>query len=141
MPNPSRVWGQVFIQSIIPNKPPVMVGSLWHDSSINQLKRCTSIDPYTFVSVETGGGGGAPVNAQYVVLTGDSTLTSERVLNATNSIQSVDNGAGSTVDIKLVNDSASPGNSKYYGTNDAGTKGFHTLVVTNSNAYFPAGWA
>lgn len=29
--------------------------------------------------------------------------------------------------IKLSGDSASPGNSKYYGTNSSGTKGFHTL--------------
>lgn len=40
--------------------------------------------------------------------------------------------------ISLVNDSAAPGNNKYYGTNGAGTKGFYTLTtagtVTNLSA-------
>jgi hypothetical protein len=31
--------------------------------------------------------------------------------------------------IKLVNDAASPGNSKYYGTDGAGAKGFHAFVT------------
>jgi len=34
--------------------------------------------------------------------------------------------------LKLVNDSATPGNVKYYGTNGAGTKGFHDVPAVGS---------
>lgn len=46
----------------------------------------------------TGGGGGAPTNAQYVTLATDGTLSQERVLTGTaNQITVTDGGAGSTV--------------------------------------------
>jgi hypothetical protein len=51
-----------------------------------------------------GGGGGAPVNAQYVVMAADGTLTQERVLTAGTGISIVDGGAGGPVTI-----SATPG--------------------------------
>ena len=46
-----------------------------------------------------GGGGGAPTDAQYVVLTGDATLTDERVLTAGTAISLTDAGAGSTITV------------------------------------------
>lgn len=44
-------------------------------------------------------------------------------------VNSVSGGGSLTLDrtLELVNDQASPGNSKYYGTNPSGTKGFHDL--------------
>lgn len=43
------------------------------------------------------GGGGAPSDAQYVVLAADATLTVERILTAGEGLRSVDAGAGSTI--------------------------------------------
>ena len=48
-----------------------------------------------------GGGGGAPTNAEYVVMSLDATLTDERVLTAGSGITIVDGGAGSTVTISV----------------------------------------
>ena len=51
--------------------------------------------------------------------------------NGLDFVQSVGSYADSIVNtagtVTLVNDSASPGNSEYYGTNGAGTKGFYAL--------------
>jgi hypothetical protein len=52
------------------------------DLTANLLKRCTSVGPYVFVSVE-GGGGGAPTNAEYLVGAADATLSAERVVTDT----------------------------------------------------------
>jgi hypothetical protein len=41
-----------------------------------------------------GGGGGAPVNAEYLVLSADATLTDERVFTAGTGLSAVDGGAG-----------------------------------------------
>lgn len=49
-----------------------------------------------------GGGGGAPTNAEYVVLTADATLTDERVLTAGTGISIVDGGAGGPVTISIA---------------------------------------
>ena len=48
-----------------------------------------------------GGGGGAPVDAEYVVLSLDGTLTDERVLTAGTGLALVDAGAGSTVTLSV----------------------------------------
>jgi hypothetical protein len=48
-----------------------------------------------------GGGGGAPVDAEYVVLALNATLTNERVLTAGTGISIVDGGAGSTVTLSV----------------------------------------
>lgn len=49
----------------------------------------------------TGGGGGAPATAQYVVLALDGTLTSERVLTAGAAISIVDGGANGNVTVSV----------------------------------------
>jgi hypothetical protein len=51
------------------------------------------------VTITTGGGGGAPTNASYVVLGANATLTNERVLTAGTGITLTDGGANSTVTI------------------------------------------
>lgn len=75
-------WGQLFIQPALPAEDPVMVGSLWSDTTAFLLKRCTSVSPFTFVSVE-GGGGGAPVDAEYIVGALNAVLTAERLVTDT----------------------------------------------------------
>ena len=56
---------------------------------------------------QSGGGGGAPTSAQYVVLTADATLTDERVLTGTvNQITLTDGGANSTITLSLPQDIA-----------------------------------
>ena len=63
-------------------------------------------NPFTgnFDITGSGGGGGAPVGAEYVTLIADGTLTGERVLNAPvgSGLTITDNGAGNTVDIELT---------------------------------------
>lgn len=51
--------------------------------------------------VGTGGGGGAPTDAQYVTLTGNATLTQERVLTAGAGISLSDGGANSTATVAV----------------------------------------
>ena len=61
----------------------------------------------------------------YLTSTDWNTFNSKQsALTFTNSIQ---NTAGS---VNLVGDSTSPGNTKYYGTNGAGTKGFYSVPST-----------
>lgn len=51
----------------------------------------------------SAGGGGAPVNAQYVVMALDATLTNERKLTAGTDITIVDGGANGNVTISVTN--------------------------------------
>jgi len=55
-----------------------------------------------FQRPSAGGGGGAPTNAEYVVLSTNGTLTNERVLTAGSGISITDGGAGSTVTIEAT---------------------------------------
>lgn len=52
-----RAWGQLIIQATMPSEDPVIVGTLWADTSTERLKQCTSVSPYTFVTI--GGTGAA----------------------------------------------------------------------------------
>lgn len=99
-----RTAGNHHIGTTAPSEEPVDVGHLWTDLTAVLLKRCTSIGPYTWVSVE-GGAGGAPVDASYVCLGTNGTLSNERVLTAGTNITFTDNGPGNT----LVVDAASGG--------------------------------
>ena len=54
----------------------------------------------------------------------DFTLTGQALTASAKTQQSI---TSDTSGLKLSGDSTSPGNSKYYGTNSGGTKGFHTL--------------
>ena len=51
--------------------------------------------------VGSGGGGGAPTNAQYLTLATDPTLTDERVLTAGTNIKAVDAGAGGALTLSV----------------------------------------
>lgn len=54
-----RMWGQVIIQAATPGEDPVVVGTLWIDTSATAtLKVCTAVSPYTWVEIT--GSGGAP---------------------------------------------------------------------------------
>src|SRR5512146_197481 len=49
------MYGQVAIQATMPQEDPIVVGSLWVDTSATAtIKVCTSVSPYTFATV-TGG--------------------------------------------------------------------------------------
>ena len=65
--------------------------------------------PSPAVSADTGGG--APVDAQYVTLSANSTLTNERVLTAGSGIDVVDGGPGTTVTVGIADLSPSPAGS------------------------------
>lgn len=49
-----RAYGQLFVQPLTPAEPPVVVGSVWSDTTTGLLKVCTSVSPYTFVTVHGG---------------------------------------------------------------------------------------
>lgn len=70
-------------------------GDLWCDTSLVPpvWKKCTDTTPYTWVSIE-GGGGGAPASAEYLVISADATLTDERVFTPAGGIAVTDGGAG-----------------------------------------------
>jgi hypothetical protein len=53
----------------------------------------------TYQRQSTGGGGGAPTTAEYVVLSTNGSLSNERVLTAGSGITLTDGGAGSTITI------------------------------------------
>lgn len=56
----------------------------------------------------SGGGGGAPSDASYLVLGTDATLTDERVLTAGTGITLTDAGAGSTLTVKVTDNTYQP---------------------------------
>lgn len=64
----------------------------------------------------SGGGGGAPTDAEYVVLSTDGTLTDERVLAVGSGLDLSDGGAGSN--ITLANTASSFGKIEVVGQND-----------------------
>lgn len=53
-----RMYGHLIVQGTAPAESPVMVGTLWADTSAGQLKQCTSVSPYTFVTIGGTGAGG-----------------------------------------------------------------------------------
>lgn len=55
--------------------------------------------PNEITIASAGGGGGAPTDAQYVVLTADATLTDERILTAGDGVDLVDAGAGASITV------------------------------------------
>ncbi|MFA5166655.1 MAG: hypothetical protein WC449_05220, partial [Candidatus Paceibacterota bacterium] len=61
---------------------------------VNQLEAAPTINP--------GGGGGAPVDAQYLVLAFNATLTNERRLDFSARFATVDGGAGNDYDVDLA---------------------------------------
>jgi len=68
-----RMWGQTIIQAATPGEDPVVVGTLWVDTTgTASLKVCTSVAPYVFSTV-TGSGGGALDDLSDVVITAAAT--------------------------------------------------------------------
>lgn len=54
-----------------------------------------------------GGGGGAPTNAEYVVMTANGTLTAERILAVSAELTRTDGGAGANVTLSITNNGVS----------------------------------
>jgi hypothetical protein len=77
--------------------------------------------PYSGYTLPSGGGGGgAPVNASYLVLGLDATLTDERVFSPTARFGVTDNGAGATYVLDLAL------------TGTAGTYAYPSSVTTDA---------
>lgn len=72
-----------------------------------------------------GGGPAASPTAGYVTIGPAAGMANERTLATAKSVTHVDGGPGGAVTVELVNDSASPGNFKTYGTNAAGVRGWY----------------
>jgi hypothetical protein len=70
------------------------------DGATGEVLTKLSPDDYDY-DWAAGGGGGAPTNAEYVVMSLDATLTDERVLTAGTGITIVDGGAGGNVTINF----------------------------------------
>lgn len=81
----------------------------------------------------------------YKVLTvssaNDGVVFSANNVTTTNSLTGGGNpNAPSWTALKLVNDTAAPGNNKYYGTTDAGVKGWRPLTLTGASD-FPSSYS
>lgn len=98
-----------------------------------------------------GAGTGITVNADDVALDIANTRNVDHAGVTVTGGTSLAGGGAITASqvLTLLNDSASPGNSMYYGTNSAGTKGFFTLaaavvaaqtLATDGGINFAAGW-
>ena len=68
-----------------------------------------------------------------------SYLPTTTTVTGQQSVQSVGQLATGGVVLTLINDEAAPGPSRYYGTNDAGAKGFHELPPGGVPYFIPAG--
>lgn len=82
---------------------------------------------------QTGGGSSGLEHDSATVLdsnTIDFSISGQQITGSVKTQQSI---TSDTNGIKLSGDSASPGNSKYYGTNDSGTKGYHGLPTIPTN--------
>lgn len=71
------------------------------DGATGEVLTKITPDNYDYDWAPGGGGGGAPTNAEYVVLTADATLTDERVLTAGSGISIVDGGAGGPITVSI----------------------------------------
>lgn len=69
-----RAYGQVIVQGSMPAEAPVMVGTLWADTATGLLKQCTSVSPYTFVTI---GGTGVTLGGDVV---GPSSVTDGHIV-------------------------------------------------------------
>lgn len=65
--------------------------------------------PFSGILGTGGGGGGAPVNAEYLVLALDATLTDERVFAPSANFLAVDGGAGGNYSFDLSNTTVAAG--------------------------------
>lgn len=72
--------------------PPLGVLYLYMDASDDHLKLLDSTG--SVLDLSAGGSGGAPSNAQYLVLTANATLTVERIFTPGTALAGVDGGAG-----------------------------------------------
>lgn len=95
----------------------------------NSIVREMFDDIKTYVNALVPSGGAAPLDARYVTLTTNATLTQERVLTAGTAISLTDNGAGSTVVVTNTGVTSIVAGS---GISISGGTG--AVTVTNTNA-------
>ncbi len=89
-------------------------------------------DGSTWNSIFTGGGGGtAPVNATYITITNDSTLTKERSLAVTSPITKSDAGANSAITLAL--DAAALGGKPALVLSTSNIEGNATTFITTNS--------
>lgn len=81
-----------------------------------------------YTTLSTGGGGGAPVGAQYLTLALDGTLTSERVFTTGNRLAFVDGGAGGNYTLRVVLNTGITGGDILAGGNGPGD----SLTITST---------
>ena len=96
---PVRYGAQMFVQSTQPTGGSSVfdVGTMWWDTSTQQLKVVTSMGPTVWSVINTtgGGGGGAPTDATYITQTANAGLSAEQALSSlTTGIVKVTNGTG-----------------------------------------------
>lgn len=95
--------------------------------TVNVIGTSGSIQ-YLAISGSAGGGGGAPTDASYVVLSSNGTLTSERVLTAGSGISITDGGAGGNITISAI--AGGSGGTSYFDSTTAGS------IFTSGSAAF-----
>ena len=95
----------------------------------------TNADGAITIAASGGGGGGAPTDAEYVVLSANGTLTDERVLTAGTAISLTDAGAGSTI---TVANTGVTSNVAGAGIGVSGATGAVTVTNTGVTAVGPA---
>ena len=77
---PNGLGFPIYIGTTIPTLatfPEIIVGAIWVDTTASAVKRCTSISPITFSSIETAY---APTSADYLVGTASGDLSGEIVV-------------------------------------------------------------
>lgn len=108
-----------------------------------QLNGVTSVVSVAGGNVTVTGGSGAPVDAKYIVLAANSTLTNERILTAGSGVSLVDGGAGGPLTISSAGGDLLVGNTLFVdavnGDDGTGTRGdaskpFLTLAAAIAEA-------
>jgi hypothetical protein len=67
--------------AVTPDTPLPWVDDIWVDTVNHLVKRCTSINPYVWVSIE-GGGSGPSTNDPFVTWTSAGDLTNQKVIGS-----------------------------------------------------------
>lgn len=96
---PTGLGFPVFVSATIPTLatfPGIIVGAIWVDTTTSLVKRCTSLSPITFASIE--GAASAPTDADYLVGTPSGSLSAEIVVGTTPGGELGNTWASPTVD-------------------------------------------
>lgn len=111
------------INSLTDSTQTLVVGSSGSDFNISSASGVHTFNLPTASSLNRG----LLSSADWVTF--NNKVATTRAVNTTNSLTGGGNLSADRT-LQLVNDSAAPGNSKYYGTSATGTKGWHDLPVS-----------